>query len=73
MKDNTISQGEMCGGKRCYSKVEAKTALNSLSHSHHVSSATTGRRRRKIKHRPCRIYECSYCGFWHLTAREDEF
>jgi len=45
-----------CKGKQCYGKNEA----------HRVKNAAMRVRNRKI-----RTYECTICGFWHLTSYMD--
>ena len=49
MKDNTTQQERMCGNKKCFTRREAETKLNSLKHSYYISTAEAGVKRRKIK------------------------
>lgn len=48
-------------GKICYTKKEARTALNGAKHH--------GNRVKKI---PKRMYLCKKCGFYHLTSQKSE-
>lgn len=47
-------------------KKSAQTALNTLK----VGKRKSNGRRRKVKHRPIRVYYCTNCKGWHLTSAE---
>lgn len=47
----TIPSDKLCGGKRCYSKLQVGKVRKAVM---------------KARNRRMRVYECS-CGYWHLT------
>lgn len=50
-----------------YSKKEAETVLNTLKKGKTIF--LLGKRRRKIGHKPTKIYHCPDCNHWHLSSK----
>ena len=77
MRDKPPINQEYCAvsGKKCFTKKDAQTVMNSLSgNGMKVPSARTKtikKVKRKIKRRAVRIYPCPYCNTWHVTSRKN--